>query len=190
MTLMNNPKRWLFWAILLICLGVIIAVKTKLLTQVADGEDGRRGAEGLKAGTPAPDFALTALDGRKVTLAEFKGKPVILNFWATWCGPCRREMPGLQAFYDKHRSDGWGFLTVSKESPETLEAFLRERPHSFPVLVDSGGTVGDLYKVRSIPKTFLIDAEGTIRKVISGAISDPEKALGAFIREAKGEVAP
>lgn len=190
MTLMNNPKRWLFWAILLICLGVIIAVKTHLLTQVEGGEDGRRGAEGLKAGTPAPDFGLTAMDGTKVVLSELKGRPVVLNFWATWCAPCRQEMPGLQEFYDKHKSDQWAFLTVSNEKAGTLEAFLRENPHSFPVLLDEGGKVGDLYKVNSIPKTYLIDAGGTIRKVISGAISDPEKALGPFVPETKGEVAP
>ncbi len=187
---MNNPKRWLFWAIILICLGVVIAVKTQLLTETPGEEAGRREADGLKAGTPAPDFTLTAMDGRKVVLSELKGRPVVLNFWATWCGPCRREMPGLQEFYDRHRSDAWAFLTVSKETQDKLEAFLVKTPHSFPVLLDAGGKVGDLYKVRSIPKTFLIDAGGTIDKVISGAISDPEKALGSFIPQAEGEVAP
>jgi len=190
MTAMNNPKRWLFWAMLLICLGVIIAVKTNLLSEKPGEEAGSRGAEGLKAGTPAPDFTLTAMDGTKVALSELKGRPVVLNFWATWCGPCRREMPGLQEFYDKHRSDQWAFLTISNEKTDKLEAFLREHPHSFPVLLDSDGKISDLYKVHSIPKTFLIDAGGTIREVISGAISDPEQVLGPFLPEAKVGVTP
>jgi len=106
------------------------------------------------------DFKLTSLDGKSWTLRQLKGNVVVINFWATWCPPCRKEMPDLAAIYKENRSKGLVVLAISDEEPAKVEAFLKEHPVSYTVLLDPGRKVNDLFVVRGIPKTFVYDRSG------------------------------
>jgi peroxiredoxin len=107
-------------------------------------------------------FALTALDGKQYTLASLKGRVVMLNFWATWCPPCRREMPDMEKLHRVFESKGLTILAVSDEKRDTVEGFLAKNPYTFPILLDPGGATGKAFSVDGIPKTFLFDREGRL----------------------------
>jgi peroxiredoxin len=111
----------------------------------------------------APGFTLNQLTGQSFTLNQLRGKPAIINFWATWCPPCRRELPALQAAYEARRND-IGFVAVDvKEDSAAVEAFIKEMGLTFPVVVDPDGQVSDIaYEVRGIPTTLFIDANGVV----------------------------
>jgi peroxiredoxin len=141
-----------------------------------------RGAQGsspdARSSTPtllveaAPDFTLQTLDGQAVRLSDYRGHVVLLNTWATWCPPCRAEMPDLEAYYQKHQEDGFVVLAVnSQESPDTVAAFLGEHDFSFPVLLDPDGEVMREYGVLGLPTSFFIDRDGAMRGVWSGQLS-------------------
>jgi len=106
------------------------------------------------------DFTLAALDGKQYTLASLKGRIVLLNFWATWCPPCRKEMPDMEKLYRKYERAGLTVLAVSDEKRETVEGFLTKNPYSFPVLLDSDRKVHASFGVSGIPKSFIFDREG------------------------------
>lgn len=131
------------------------------------------------AGYPAPDFALIRLDtGEETTLSALRGKPIILNFWATWCGPCRAEMPALQATYERY---GENLLVVGVDQGEeraVVEKFLNELGITFPVLMDGDMTVGREYRILGLPTTFFIDSQGIIRRVHAGEINSAMLAEG------------
>jgi peroxiredoxin len=111
----------------------------------------------------APDFTLPQLNGESLTLGDFRGKPAIINFWASWCPPCRQELPALQAAYNAHR-DEIGFIAVDvKEEPGTVTSFIRELGLSFPVVFDLDGQVSDVsYEVRGLPTTIFVDVNGVV----------------------------
>ncbi|HKY63036.1 MAG TPA: TlpA disulfide reductase family protein [bacterium] len=119
---------------------------------------------GPKIGAGAPDFTLPGRDGKPVSLASFRGRPVLLNFWATWCGPCQQEMPSLEALYQRYKDRGFVILGVSldEEGWPVVEDFLKRVPVDFPLLLDSAQAVSDAYQIYRIPETYLIDAEGKI----------------------------
>jgi thiol-disulfide isomerase/thioredoxin len=109
------------------------------------------------------DFELQDLAGRKVKLSGLKGRVVFLNFWATWCGPCRAEMPSMQRLYQKLKAEGLEVLAVDlREDKGAVQAFAKELGLSFPILLDSDGRVGSAYNAFSIPTTYLLDREGFI----------------------------
>jgi peroxiredoxin/outer membrane lipoprotein-sorting protein len=118
---------------------------------------------------PAPDFELKTLEGEKVKLSDFRGKPVLLNFWATWCGPCRREMPGLVKLYQENRGKGLVVLGLNDEDRGTARKFCEANNVQFATLDDSALKAHRLYRVRSIPSIFLIDKDGKVVKFFSGA---------------------
>lgn len=121
----------------------------------------------------APDFRLKNLDGQFVTLSEFRGKPVLINFWASWCQPCREEMPYLQQVYDEWTSKGLVLLTIDMgETPAAINKFFAENNLSLPVLLDTDKEVGREYGITGVPETFLIDKNGIIRKKQIGAYPD------------------
>lgn len=112
---------------------------------------------------PAPDFALTALDGGDVRLSELRGHVVLMEFWATWCGPCRYSTPSLEAVYRKYRDQGVRVLLVNEgESPERIRQWAEER-FTAPILLDARQTVSRQYRVFGLPTLFVIDQEGQIR---------------------------
>ena len=121
----------------------------------------------------APDFELVTLDGEPARLSDLRGKVVLLNFWATWCPPCKAEMPDLEALYRKH-GDAHGFVVVGvnyEEDAAPVEAIIRERGLSFPVFLDARGEAGAQLGVRGLPASFIIDREGYIRDAWNGQIA-------------------
>ncbi|MFD3445667.1 peroxiredoxin family protein [Microbacteriaceae bacterium 4G12] len=131
---------------------------------------------GLEIGKAAPDFELQALDGSKMKLSDLKGKKVILNFWATWCPPCKEEVPEMQAFYEKHK-DNVVILavnyTISEKAgaEEKVKNFAKENGVTFPILLDTTSNVGNMYKVISLPTSYFIDTNGVIRQKFIGPMT-------------------
>jgi peroxiredoxin len=119
---------------------------------------------------PAPGFTLQSSTGEQVSLASLKGKVVMVNFWATWCVPCRQEMPHLQALYERYESLGFELLAVNveKNNAEGARKWLEETPVTFPVLFDGNNQVSKLYKVQTMPSTVLIGRDGTMRFIHHG----------------------
>ncbi len=119
---------------------------------------------GIQEITPpveALDFTLENLEGSEVSLEDLEGKVVFLNFWATWCGPCREEMPSMEKLWQRFKEEAFVILAVDlREGKEEVNSFMKEYGLTFSVLLDSEGEVGSMYAVRAIPTTFLIDSEG------------------------------
>ncbi len=132
-------------------------------------------------GSPAPDFELAALPGGNLSLADLRGSPVILNFWATWCAPCRLEMP---LFQQRFENSGGALRVVAVNAGEnatTVQAFVDEFDLTFEVLLDPNGEVQRLYQVRGYPTTYLLDAEGLIRIQHLGVLT--ESQLDAYLEQ-------
>lgn len=118
---------------------------------------------------PAPNFDLEAMSGERVSLADLRGDVVMVNFWATWCGPCRQEMPHLEALYQRYRDLGFTLLGVNVEEDSSgAGKFLEETPVSFPILFDPKSSVSALYDVVAMPSTVIIDRAGNVRFVHHG----------------------
>ncbi|MBJ8028962.1 redoxin domain-containing protein [Bacillus cereus group sp. N21] len=134
---------------------------------------------GIEVGKIAPDFELSKLDGTKVKLSDFKGKKVILNFWATWCGPCQQEMPDMEAFYKKYKDDVEILAvnyTVSEgaNGEEKVKKFAEEKGITFPILLDKDITVTTTYKVITIPTSYFVDTKGVIQDKFIGPMTQKE----------------
>jgi peroxiredoxin len=108
------------------------------------------------------DFSLTDLQGKSWALHDLRGKVVLVNFWATWCPPCRKEMPDLDALYLKFKDQGLIILAISDEDATKVRPFLKERPVTYPVLLDPGRKVNDVFHIDGIPKSFVYDREGKL----------------------------
>lgn len=117
---------------------------------------------GLRVGEPAPDFELKTLEGKKVKLSDYRGKKVIVNFWATWCPPCKAEMPDIQKYYNEG-NDNVEILAVNIDPQYDVQKFVREANVTFPVLLDSKDEVNTLYRILTIPTTYFIDQDGIIQ---------------------------
>ena len=124
----------------------------------------------VSAGQQAPDFEVEMICGTKVRLSDFRGKVVVLNFWATWCPPCRAEFKRVQKdLIDRFEGRDFVFLPLSRgEKKETVAGFMNDNGYTFPVGLDSDGSVFALYAEKAIPRNFLIDAEGKIAAVEIG----------------------
>lgn len=124
---------------------------------------------------PAPDFTVVDIDGNKHSLSDFKGKPVILNFWASWCGPCKSEMPDFEEAYKEYK-DEIHFLFINltdgyRETMETASSYIKEQGYTFPVYYDTMTEAAYAYNTSSIPVTYFIDAEGNFIAWVQGAIN-------------------
>ena len=149
--------------------------------QEAETAAGTGGSEGApeREIIPAPGFTLMDQEGNTHSLADYKGKTVFLNFWATWCPPCRMEMPDIQKLYEKHGSNSGDLIVLGVAGPnlasETdiagITAFLKENNYSFPVVMDETGSLFEEYGISSFPTTFMIDDEGNVHGYVSGALS-------------------
>lgn len=172
-------RRWgerLVWIALLAFLGV------RLWPQVA-------AAAGVASASAAsPRIELTALDGAPVTSESLRGHVVLINFWATWCPPCRVEMPGFQRVYDRFRDDGFVMLGVSMDGgTEGVRRFLAERHITYPVAMATPATVRDFGGVRLLPTSYLIDRDGRIRNEVSGMFASValEQAVRRLLDETR-----
>src|SRR5690606_2680103 len=137
---------------------------------------------------PAPVFSLDSMDGKPVSLEDLKGQVVMINFWATWCGPCRQEMPLLDKLYAKYKPMGFTMLGVNVEPDSTLAAgFLAKTPVTFPILFDTQREVSKLYQVAGMPSTAIIARKGSLRWVHKGYKPGDENAyldqIRALVRE-------
>ncbi len=130
---------------------------------------GESAAAAPKEGFTAPDFTLQDLNGQTYTLSELRGRPVLLNFWATWCPPCRAEMPAIGRVYEDYRAQGFLVLAVTADdTPADAARFAEEYALPFPVLVDSSAEAARAYNINSLPTSFFIAPDGVIRQVVIG----------------------
>lgn len=175
---MSRSSLYLMAAGLLIGVGVGVLL---IFALRADGNTGQSGSMNSSSspvvpgiGSPAPDFELLSVDGEPVKLSDFEGKPVLVNFWATWCGPCRLEMPIFQKYHNNY-GDKFTILAINAgESIEDVSSFASEQELDLPILLDRTGEVEDLFKVRGLPSTFFIDEEGDIQFLHLGAVTESQ----------------
>ena len=129
-------------------------------------------AGSVAPGAPAPAIRLRDLSGREVSLASLRGRAVAVNFWATWCHPCREEMPALGEAWRASRGRCVEILGVAEESSrDDIESEVRRMEIGFPVLLDPEGTAARAYGIAGFPQTYLVDAEGVVRRVFTGALT-------------------
>ena len=122
-------------------------------------------------GHKAPDFRLETTDGNSINLSNYLGKPIIVNFWATWCSPCRNEMPDMQQIYTDYRREGLIILGINQqEGVDTVTEFGKEYTISFPLLLDPQNEVAELYQIRNLPTSIFIDSQGYIRSIQIGSM--------------------
>ena len=135
-----------------------------------------------QADHPAPDFTLTSLDGTQVTLSKLKGQVALINIWATWCPPCRAEMPTIETVYEQYRDKGFTVLAVDlQEDPRSVAAFMSQYKLSFPALLDLDGQVSRTYQAFSLPSSFFVDKKGVIRAVYRGPM--PRSVIAGTVEQ-------
>lgn len=179
---MTVRQQWAFVGIVVLILGGGLLAATKIL----DDE-----LFPVTAGSKAPDFRATTIDGVPVTktLASYKGEIVLLNVWATWCLPCRTEMPSIQALHDRYAARGLKIVAVSVDNPGTEEAIRKFRDQyglTFEILHDASGKIRQDYQTTGIPETFVIGRDGVIRRKVIAADNWDSPANRALFGELLG----
>ncbi|MFF2908436.1 peroxiredoxin family protein [Paenibacillus sp. NPDC057934] len=130
---------------------------------------------GIEIGQVAPDFSLQDLSGNPVRLSDYKGKRVMLNFWATWCPPCRVEMPHMQSIYENYESEDVVILgvnmTLTEKALGDVQPFVQEQKLTFPIVLDEDGELMQTYQIVAYPTTYVLDADGVVREKVRGAMN-------------------
>ncbi|MDQ0197922.1 peroxiredoxin family protein [Neobacillus ginsengisoli] len=130
---------------------------------------------GIQKGNMAPDFKLTTINGDDAKLSNYKGKKVILNFWATWCPPCKAEMPNIEEYYKENKDKNVIVLavnlTTAEKNKDNIQQFIKDHGLTFPVLLDEKGNAGNLYQAFTIPTSYFIDIKGIVQQKIVGPMS-------------------
>ncbi len=133
---------------------------------------------------PAPNFTLKSLSGKNLKLSEMTGNVVLINFWASWCGPCREEMPLLNALHKKYEPLGFTVLGVNvEEKSKNARGFLKDFPVDFPILLDNKNKVSKQYKVVAMPTTVMVDRDGNVRYLHKGYKTGDEKKYRKMIKK-------
>lgn len=133
---------------------------------------------------PAPDFTLKSNNGKNLKLSEYRGTVVLINFWASWCGPCRQEMPLLDELHKKYSSYGFTVLGVNVEEDSAgANKILREIPVSFPVLYDTANKVSKAYDVSAMPSTVMVDRDGNMRYLHKGYKPGDEASYKKWVKK-------
>lgn len=171
-TLPQDNRRWTTMTVIVLVLSVGWTFHSRVPSAAAtDGALPPSPREGFRA----PDFTLALLGGGQVTLSELQGKVVMINLWASWCGPCRIEMPAIEKVYRAHKDQGFVVLGVNstfQDNEADAAAFVRELGLSFPILLDRTGTASHRYQLRALPSTFFVDRQGVIRSAVFGAMNE------------------
>lgn len=159
-----NPQSIIIVVLLIAGLAGIVLLQTKDTLVTLSGR------KPLGKGDPAPHFALPDLEGNMVNLADYKGKVVLLNIWATWCPPCVEEMPSMEKLYQELNDEGFEIVAVSVDASgaKTVLPFMRKHQLTFPALTDTEGTTKLLYHTTGVPESFLIDKDGVIAEKVIG----------------------
>jgi thiol-disulfide isomerase/thioredoxin len=154
---------WLLLAVVAGSLGWIVATRVQPAAQPVAA---------VVAAPPLVDVSAQTLGGAVVRLSEHRGQVILLNLWATWCPPCRAEMPLIQAAYEQYRDDGFVVLALSQgEEAATVAAYVRDAGLTFPVWLDASGAAGRAYQIRALPASIFIGRDGTVRAVYRGPLS-------------------
>ncbi len=139
-------------------------------------------------GTTAEDFRLADLDGKQQSLSQYRGKVVLVNFWATWCKPCTTEMPAMQAIYEKLRDQGFVVLAVNELEDEVkVREHITQHGHTFPVLMDRDNKVANQFGVFGLPVSVFIDEKGVVQEYIKGGLLTEQVILDTVARIQKSE---
>lgn len=154
----------------------------RLAAQSTPAQEAEQETDDAKEKTPAPDFTVYDAEGGEIHLSDFIGKPIVLNFWASWCGPCASEMPAIQSAYEQY-GDQIQFVAVNMtgmggETETSALSLIQQNNYTFPVYFDVDSSAAVAFGVTSIPQTYLIDAEGNIIGGLRGAMSDNVLAEG------------
>jgi len=164
---LTDASRWNFFTVVILSLGVVWIWMSKV--PHSELKDAAKTAP--QTGFLAPDFSLATPKGEQIKLSDQRGKAVIVNIWASWCLPCREEMPVLQRIYEESASQGLLILAVNatnQDDPEEAIKFSEDLGLSFPILLDIDGSVSSRYRLQSLPTTFFIDPGGKIDEVVLG----------------------
>lgn len=166
--LLRNPRRWPALMLTVFILGSLWTLVSRIPpAATTNGQPPPSPREGFSA----PDFTLELLSGGEVTLSDLRGQAVMVNLWASWCPPCREEMPAIERVYQDLKDDGLIVLAVNTTNQDTeaaAKAFVQEFGLSFPVPLDRTGAVSNRYQLRGLPSTYFIDWQGVIRSVVVG----------------------
>lgn len=180
-------------ALVIVMVGTYVKQQIEANQKISTGVTGKEVA--LKSDTPSlnkgqipPDFTLTTLGGDKLTLSDLKGKKVVLNFWATWCPPCKAEMPYMQDFYES-KAEAKNVeivavnLTYTEKSIENVQSFINSYHITFPIPLDQDDQIGKKYEVLTIPSTYFIDSDGRVQHRVVGPLDETQ--LVQFVRNMK-----
>ena len=164
--IMQKNQRIILYILILIAGAAWIILSANTTTSVSTNS-----TSAPQAGFAAPDFTLKTPNGEEYTLSKLKGNAVLVNLWATWCPPCRAEMPAIDKMYQEYKDQGFVVLAVNmtyQDNPMNVVPFTQEYGLTFPILLEETGDIGAAYQLRSLPSSYFINRAGVIQEVVIG----------------------